>query len=53
MSPFIHIKSDYLKTKFIASLFQREVGGNVNIIAEYPRKKIERSKLTALFLKCG
>ena len=27
-------------------------GGNVNIVAEYPHKKIERSKLTALFLKC-
>ena len=25
MSPFIHIKSDYFKTKFIASLSQREV----------------------------
>jgi hypothetical protein len=27
-------------------------GGNVNITAEYPHKKIERSILTALFLKC-
>ena len=35
-----------------ASLWQREVGGNVNITAEYPHKKIERSILTALFLKC-
>ena len=25
MSPFIHIKSDHFKTKFIASLSQREV----------------------------
>ena len=39
MSPFIHIKSDHFKTKFIASLFKGRFGGNVNIVAEYPHKK--------------
>ena len=27
-------------------------GGDINIGAEYPHKKIERSEKTALFLKC-
>ena len=35
-----------------ASLCKGRFGGNVNITAEYPHKKIERSILTALFLKC-
>ena len=42
MSPFIHTKRDYFKTKFIASLFKGRFGGNVNIVAEISAQKKEQ-----------
>ena len=45
MSPFIHIKSDYFKTKFIASLSKGRFGGNVNISAGSAQKKEKSCEL--------